>query len=64
MENINVKELRVSYIGNSTKVEHIPTGITVTESTTNSKQLNYIRALPILGKRLENHYSIPLRKAC
>lgn len=64
MKKINMSEVKVSHNGNAATVEHIPTGISVTEVSGISREKNYINALNILIKRIENHFSLPLRKAC
>lgn len=64
MKKINISEVRVSHNGNSATVEHVPTGISVTEISAESREKNYINALNILIKRIENHFSLPIRKAC
>ena len=64
MKKINMSEVKVSHTGNATTVEHVPTGISVTEVSAASKEKNYINALNILIKRIENHFSLPLRRAC
>lgn len=64
MEKIDISKIRVSYKGNAAIIEHIPTGISATSISASNREINYITAFQILVKRIENHFSLPLRKAC
>lgn len=64
MEKIDTKDIRVSGEGRLARIEHIPTGISATWSASHIREINFIHAFQLLTKKIENHYSYPLKKAC
>lgn len=55
---IDERDLKVEYFDTAAKIEHVPTGIMVTEVSENSQHKNYQNARRILEARFINNKNI------
>ena len=56
--NIHLDDIKTNFIGLAARVEHMPTGITVTQSSSKDIIRNYTEAFLLLKARIENNSNI------